>query len=87
MKKLEFKKLHWNINIEAAKALALSSNKTDQYKYLTGEEILPSNQIQMIQETKFTYLLLGKAFEKQTKAIADEGKKHVEALEILKSPK
>ena len=28
----------------------------------------------MIQETKFTYFLLGKAFEKQTKAIADEGK-------------
>ena len=43
--------------------------------YLTGEEILPSNQQQIIEEVKFTYSPLGKAFEKQTKTIEDQGKK------------
>ena len=37
------------------------------YKYLTGEEILPSNQYQIIEQAKFTSSALGKAFEKQTK--------------------
>ena len=32
------------INREAAKISALSSGKIDMYEYLTGEEILPSNQ-------------------------------------------
>ena len=36
-------KLQYNINREAAKILALSSNKIDKYEYLAGEEILPSN--------------------------------------------
>ena len=38
------KKLQCNINREAAKISALSSGKIDKHKYLTGEEILPSNQ-------------------------------------------
>ena len=33
-----------DINREAAKISALSSGKIDKYEYLTGEEILPSNQ-------------------------------------------
>ena len=37
-------KLQYDINREAAKISALSSGKIDKYKYLTGEEILPSNQ-------------------------------------------
>ena len=37
-------KLQYNINREAAKISALSSNKFDKYEYLTGEDILPSNQ-------------------------------------------
>ena len=40
-------KLQFNINREAAKISALSSNKIDQYEYLTGKEILPSNQKQI----------------------------------------
>ena len=55
-------KLRYNINREAAKISALSSNKFNKYEYLTGEEILPYNQKQMIQQAKFTYSLLGKAF-------------------------
>ena len=64
-----------NINREAGKISALSSGKIDKYEYLTGEEILPSNQQQIIEQVKFTYSPLGKAFEKQTKTIEDQGKK------------
>ena len=37
-------KLQDDINRKAAKISALSSGKIDKYKYLTGEEILPSNK-------------------------------------------
>ena len=37
-------KLQYNINREAAKISALSSGKIHKYEYLTGEDILPSNQ-------------------------------------------
>ena len=37
-------KLQYDINKEAAKISALSSKKFTKYEYLTGEEILPSNQ-------------------------------------------
>ena len=47
-------KLQYDINGEAAKILALSSGKIDKYEYLTGEEILPSNQQQIIEQAKFT---------------------------------
>ena len=78
-------KLQYDINREAAKISALSSGKIDKYEYLTGEEILPSNQQQILEQTKFTYSPLGKAFEKQTKTIKDQGKKQVDALESLKT--
>ena len=68
-------KLQYDINREAAKISTLSSGKLDKYEYLTGEEILPSNQQQIIQQAKFNYSPLGKAFEKQTKTIEDKGKK------------
>ena len=45
----------------------ISSGKTDGYQYLTGEEILPSNQRQIAQPTKIAYSPLEKVFyEKQT---------------------
>ena len=74
-------KLQYDINREAAKILALSSGKLDKYEYLTGEEILPSNQQQIIQQAKFTYPPLGKAFEKQTKTIKDQGEKQTKAIQ------
>ena len=43
-------KLQYDINREAAKKSALSSGKIDKYEYLTGEEILPSNQKQIIEQ-------------------------------------
>ena len=63
------KKLQCDINREAAEILALSSGKIDKYEYLTGKEILPSNQQQIIEQAKFTYSPIGKAFEKQIKTI------------------
>ena len=77
-------KLQYDINREAAKISALSSGKLDKYEYLTGEEILPSNQQQIIQQAKFNYSPLGKALEKQVKTIKDQGEKQVVALESLK---
>ena len=74
--------LQYDINREAAEAL--SSGKIDKYEYLTGEEILPSNQQQIIEQAKSTYSPLGKAFEKQTKTIEDQGEKQIDALKSLK---
>ena len=73
-------KLQYDINREAAKISALSSCKIDKYEYLNGEEILPSNQQQIIEQAKFTYSPLGKAFEKQTKTILDQGEKQIKAV-------
>ena len=73
-------KLQYEINREAAKVSALSSGKLDKYEYLTGEEILPSNQQQIIQQAKFNYSPLGKALQKQRKSIEDQGEKQVDAL-------
>ena len=77
-------KLQYDINREATKISALSSGKLHKYEYLTGDDILASNQQQIIEQTKFTYSLLGKAFDKQIKTIEDHGEKQVEALENLK---
>ena len=75
------KKLQYDINREAAKISALSSGKIDKYEYLTGEEILPSNQRQIIEQTKFTYSPLQKVFEKQTKTIEDQGEKQIKVIQ------
>ena len=40
-------KLRYDINREAAKISVLSSGKFNKYEYLTGEDILPSNQQQI----------------------------------------
>ena len=77
------KKLQCDINREAAKISALSSNEIREHEYLTGEEILPSHQKQLIEQAKFTYSPLGKAFEKRIKTIEDQGKKQAEALKDL----
>ena len=53
-------KLQYDINREAAKISALSSGKIQKYEYLTGEDILPSNQQQIIEQAKFTYSPLEK---------------------------
>ena len=46
--------------------------------------LVPSNQKQVIKQTKFTYSLFGKVFEKQTKITEHQGKKQIDALNTLK---
>ena len=53
---------------------ALSSGKTDKYEYLTGEEILPSNEKQIIEQAKFNYSPLGK------ETIEDQGEKQIKGI-------
>ena len=84
---IRVEKIQYDINRKAANISALSSGKIHKYEYLTGEYILPSNQQQIIEQTKFTYSSLGKFFEKQIKTIEDQGKKQVDALENLKLKK
>ena len=56
--KIRGEKLQYDINREATKILALPSGKIDEY--LTGEEILPSDQSRMIEQVKFTHSHLEK---------------------------
>ena len=67
-------KLQYDINREAAKISSKSSGKFHKYEYLTSEDVLPSNQQQMIEQARFTYSPSEKAFEKQIKTIKDQGK-------------
>ena len=78
-------KIEYDINREAAKISALSSGKIHKYKYLTGKDILPSDQQQIIEQAKYNYVPLGKAFQNQIKTIEDQGEKQVKALNTFKS--
>ena len=70
--KIKDEKLKYDINREAAKISALSSRKVDKYDTLTGGEILPPDRRIVIEQAKFTYSPLGKAFEKQTKQLKNK---------------
>ena len=88
MIRLEIKKLQFDINRKAAKYqlyhLTKLMSKIDKYEYLTGKEILPYNQHQIIEQAKFTYSPLRKAFEKQIQTIEDKGETQIKDLEDLK---
>ena len=79
--KIRGEKLQYDINREAAKISALSSGKIGKYKYLTGQEILPSDQRRVIEQGKFAYSSLGKSLEKQTKTIEDQSKEQIKSTE------
>ena len=64
-------KFQYNINKEAAKTSALSS----------GEEMLPSNQIRIIEQDKFTYSTLKKALKNKTKATKNAVEKQTKTTE------
>ena len=78
--KIKNEKFQYYINREAAKISPLSSGKIDKYEYLTGKEMLPSNQRQVIELAKFTHSPLGKSFEKQTKTTEEQGRKQIDAI-------
>ena len=77
-------KLQYDINREAVKISLVSSGKIDKYEYLTGEEILLSNQQQILEQTKFTYSPLGKSFQEQIKTIKEQGEKQVKTFQDKK---
>ena len=48
--KIRDEKLQYDVNREAANISALSSGKIDKYEYFTGEEILPPNRRQILEQ-------------------------------------
>ena len=75
--KIRDEEIQYDINREATKISALSSGKIDKYECLTGGEILPSDLSRIIEQDKFTYSILGKAFEKQINTIEDQVRKKI----------
>ena len=63
--KIRDEKLQYDINRKAAKISVLSSGKIDKYEYLTGEEILPSDQRRLIGQAKL--FSFKKSFRKTNK--------------------
>ena len=59
--KITSEKLEYDINRETAKTSAISSGKIGEYRYLIGEEILPSDQSRITEQAKFTNSPLGKS--------------------------
>ena len=80
--KIRDEQLQYDINKEAANISALSPEKVDKYEYLTGEEILSSDQRRVIEQSKFKYSPLEKAFEKQIKTTEDqrETQRHLKSM-------
>ena len=76
MIRLEMRNYNRILTEKLQKISVLSSEVIDKYKYLNGEEILPSNQWQMIKQAKLAYSPLEKNFKKQTE-------KQVGALNLL----
>ena len=79
--KIKDEKLQYDIKRQAAKMSAILSGKIGKYDYLTSEEIIPSDQSRITEQAKFTYCLLGKAFERQVKTIEDQREKQIKVLE------
>ena len=58
--KIRDRKVQYDINRETAKLSTLSSGKTGKNEYLTGEEMLLSDQSRIIEEAKYIYYPLRK---------------------------
>ena len=54
----------WYLLIFKKTSWYLRKFKIDKYEFLTGEEILSSDQCRIIEHAKFTYSPLSKEFEK-----------------------
>ena len=67
-------KLQYDINRKAAKISALSSGEIHKYGYLTGEDILPSNQQQIMEQARFLFLLWKKLLKTKQKQLKTKGK-------------
>ena len=80
--KIRDEKLPYDTNREAAKISPLSAGKVDKYEFLTGEEILPSDQNRIMEQAKFSYYPPGKPFtnKKQTKTNEKQRKRQIDAI-------
>ena len=67
-------KLQYDINREAAKISSLSSGKIHKHEYLTGKDILPSSNQQIIEQAKLTYSPLGKLLRNKRLRIKEKNK-------------
>ena len=74
MIRLEMENYNTIITEKQKKISVFSSGKIDKYEFLTGKEILPTDQRRVIEQAKFIYSLLGKPFEKRTKMIENQRK-------------
>ena len=72
--KIKDEKLQYDIDSEAAKISALSSGTIDKYEYLTGEEILPSNQRQILEQANLHILLQEKLLKNRQKQFENKEK-------------
>ena len=81
--KIRDEKSQYDTGKAAPNISPLLSGNINKYNYLTGEEILPSQQHRLIQEAKQSYSPLAKAFEQKT--IEKHYEKQLEALQSLKS--
>ena len=57
-------KLQYDINREAAKISPLPSGKTHKYEYLTGKDMLPSNQQQIVEQARDLLILFWEKLSK-----------------------
>ena len=76
---IKYEKLQYDINRQGAKISALSSGSIDKIEYLTGEEILSSDQSKITEQANFAYSSLGKVFQKQIKTIEGKREKQIKA--------
>ena len=74
MIRLEMENYNTIITEKQKKISVFSSGKIDKYEFLTGKEILPTDQRRVIEQARFIYSLLGKPFEKRTKTIENQRK-------------
>ena len=75
MIRLEMKNYNMILTEKQQRYQHYKPGKIDKYEYLAGAEILPLVQRRGIEQAKFAYSPLSKAFEKQIKTIEDQGEK------------
>ena len=80
-RKIKQNESQYDLDREAAKISALSSNNLDKYKLLTGEDL--GLKLSTVEQAKFEYSPLGKIF---TKGLSEDDKKEglLKRLENIK---
>ena len=82
--KIRDEQVRYEFNREAAKISAKTLDTPYKYEYPTGEEIIPSDQKQLVEQIKFQYGPIGKALENLMIAIEDQGEKQLKEIQDQK---